>query len=211
MLPREGGSMTTTEHAPTAPSTTDDARPLYRAAQRWVSALIDGVTPDQFDSPTPCSEWDVRTLVSHLVAGTERARVVGAGGRPTDVPVVITGIPDEVAAAEFTASAARVWEVWDDDRRLTATVHVPWGTVPGAEALWGYLNEALVHGHDLATATGRPAEADPALAEAVLERIAAILPGDFRGGPVPFAAVVEPAPGAGPTERLANWSGRTTR
>lgn len=101
--------------------------------------------------------------------------------------------------------------MWDDDTRLTASVTVPWGTVPGAEALWGYLNEALVHGYDLATATGQPAEADPEVVRPLLDRIAAILPGGFRGGPVPFAAVVEPAADAGPTERLANWSGRTTR
>jgi uncharacterized protein (TIGR03086 family) len=176
-----------------------------------VTGLVDGVRPDQFGSPTPCPEFDVRTLLGHLVATTERARVIGAGGSPFDVPVVVPGIADGDCRDVFAASAARVWEVWDDDTRLTAAVTVPWGTVPGAEALWGYLNEALVHGYDLATATGQPAEADPEVVRPLLDRIAGILPGGFRGGPVPFAAVVEPAADAGPTERLANWSGRTTR
>ena len=212
MYSREGGGMTTTEHSAPRPLTdADDPRPPYRAAQRWVTGLIAAVRPDQFGSPTPCPDFDVRTLIGHLVATTERARVIGAGGSPSDVPLVVPNIPDDAAGEAFAASAARVWEVWDDDTRLTASVQVPWGTVPGAEALWGYLNEALVHGYDLAVATGQPAEADPAVAAPVLDRIAGILPGGFRGGPVPFAAVVEPAAGAGPTERLANWSGRTTR
>jgi uncharacterized protein (TIGR03086 family) len=104
-----------------------------------------------------------------------------------------------------------VWTVWDDDARLTAPVTAPWGTVPGAVALWGYLNEALVHGFDLAVATGQPAEADPDVVRPVLAEVAEIIPAGFRGGPVPFAAVVEPADDAGLTERLANWSGRTSR
>jgi uncharacterized protein (TIGR03086 family) len=213
MYTREGGCMTTTEHSASRSATTptDDPRPAYRAAQRWVTGLLEGVRPDQFDDPTPCPDFDVRTLAGHLVATVERARAIGAGGRPEDVPFVITGIADDAAAATYATGAARVWEVWDDDALLTAPVTVPWGTVPGAEALWGYLNEALVHGHDLAVATGQPAEADPALVQPLLDRIAGILPGGFRGGPVPFAAVVEPAADAGPTERLANWSGRTTR
>ena len=213
MSARESGCMTTTEHtAPrSAVPTADDPRPLYRAAQRWVTDLVGGVRPDQFGSPTGCPDFDVRTLVGHLVTTVERARVIGAGGSPDDVPFVTVGIADDTAAAAYAASAARVWEVWDDDALLTAPVTVPWGTVPGAEALWGYLNEALVHGFDLAAATGQPTEADPAAVRPLLDRIAAILPGGFRGGPVPFAAVVEPAADAGPTEQLANWSGRTTR
>jgi uncharacterized protein (TIGR03086 family) len=213
MYEREGGCMTTTEQSTSRPITpaADDPRPAYRAALRWVTDLVDGVRPDQFGSPTPCPEFDVRTLLGHLVATTERARVIGAGGSPFDVPVVVPGIADGDGRDVFAASAARVWEVWDDDTRLTASVTVPWGTVPGAEALWGYLNEALVHGFDLAAATGQPTEADPAAVQPLLDRIAAILPGGFRGGPVPFEAVVEPAADAGPTERLANWSGRTTR
>ncbi len=213
MYTREGGCMTTTEHSSTrspAPAV-DDPRPLYRAAQRWVTALVEGVRPDQFDAPTGCPDFDVRTLLGHLVSTVERARVIGAGGSPEDVPLVTSGIADDAAAATYAAGAARVWEVWDDDALLTAPVTVPWGTVPGAEALWGYLNEALVHGFDLAAATGQPSEADPAVVQPMLDRIPAILLGGFRGGPVPFAAVVEPAAGAGPPERLANWSGRTTR
>ena len=205
--------MTTTENEsrPATSTTADDPRPRYRSAQRWVGDLLAGVRPDQFDSPTGCPDFDVRALVGHLVSTVERARVIGAGGSPDDVPFVTAGIADDAAAATYAASAARVWEVWDDDALLTAPVTVPWGTVPGAEALEGYLNEALVHGFDLAAATGQPTEADPAVVQPLLDRIAAILPGDFRGGPVPFAAVVEPAADAGPTERLANWSGRTTR
>jgi uncharacterized protein (TIGR03086 family) len=101
----------------------------------------------------------------------------------------------------------KLWSIWSDDTILDRPVTVPWGSVPGRAAIWGYLNETLVHGWDLAVATGQEAEADPDLAETVLAVVRRVIPAEPRGGHMPFAAVVEPAPGAGPTERLANWSG----
>jgi uncharacterized protein (TIGR03086 family) len=195
---------------PQSPDTADP-RPLYRAAQQWARTLIAGVRAGQLDQPTGCPEFDVRALLGHLVATVRRARVIGAGGNPFDVPLVVTGVADADWADAYAASAAEVWAVWDDDTLLGTPVTAPWGTVPGVVVLWGYLNETLVHGHDLALATGQPAEADPAVAAPALARAPQLIPAEVRGGHMPFGPVVEPAADAGPTERLANWSGRTTR
>ncbi len=75
----------------------------------------------------------------------------------------------------------------------------------------GHLNETLVHGHDLARATGQDAEAPARVAGPALAMAARVLPGDHRGEGIPFDPPVTPAVDAGPTERLANWSGRFTR
>jgi uncharacterized protein (TIGR03086 family) len=208
--------MTTTRPSPVSspagpPDTDADPRPRYRAAQQWVRDLMSGVRADQLDLPTGCPDFDVRALLGHLVATVQRAWVIGEGGDPSTVAFVVTGVRDDGWADAYASAAARVWTVWDDDARLTAPVTAPWGTVPGAVALEGYVNEALVHGFDLAVATGQPSEADPDVVRPVLAQMTQVLPAGFRGGPVPFAAVVEPAPDAGPTEQLANWSGRTTR
>jgi uncharacterized protein (TIGR03086 family) len=165
------------------------------------------VDTTRLTDPTPCSEFDVRTLVGHLVATVNRLRVIGEGGHPATEGVVVTGVPDDGWADAFAASIEKMWPVWRDADALDRSVIAPWGTSPGRTAVWGYLNETLVHGWDLAVATGQDPEADPALAEAVLAEVAAILPAEVRGGEVPFAQVVTPHPGAGPTERLANWSG----
>ncbi|WP_305093745.1 TIGR03086 family metal-binding protein [Prescottella sp. R16] len=189
-----------------------DPRPLYRDALAWVATLMGEVRPDQLTQPTPCDEFDVATLMGHLVATVDRARVIGAGGDPASVPLVATAAGDDGDwTAAYRAAGEKMWVVWDDDALLAAIVTAPWGRVPGQAAIWGYLNETLVHGWDLAVATGQPAEADPALVEAALAVARRAIPASPRGGHVPFGAVIEPAAGAGPTERLANWSGRADR
>jgi len=191
-------------------STPADPRPLYRRALLWVTSLLSAVRPEQLEQPTGCEEFDVRALAGHLVATVHRARVIGEGGQPFSVPHVITGVPDTEWAQAYADATEAMWAVWNDDAKLTATVSAPWGTIPGSAAIWGYLNETLVHGWDLATATGQDPEADPDVVGPLLAVAASIIPAEPRGGRVPFAPVVEPARDAGPTERLANWNGRRT-
>jgi hypothetical protein len=45
------------------------------------------------------------------------------------------------------------------------------------------------------------------LVDAAFAAMERFLPAEMRGEGIPFNPVVEPAPGASPTERLANWSG----
>jgi uncharacterized protein (TIGR03086 family) len=184
-----------------------DSRPFYARALSWANDRIAAVEPSMLGRPTPCSEYDVRALLGHLVATVVRARVIGEGGDLATAPTVVADVPDDGWAAAFAAAVEKMTPVWTDDALLDRPVTVPWGTVPGRAALWGYVGEALVHGWDLAVATGQNPEADADLAEAALAGARDKIPAGRRGGPVPFAEVVEPAPGAGPTERLANWAG----
>lgn len=182
-----------------------DPRPLYSRALSWVHRMIAGADP--LDGPTPCTEFDVRALLGHLVATVERARVIGEGGDPFSVPLIVTGVADDRWADAYVTAVDKMWTVWTDDPRLDALVTAPWGTVPGRVAIWGYLNETLVHGWDLAVATGQDSEVDADLAGAALAVAQRAIPAEPRGGHVPFGPVVDSASGAGPTERLANWSG----
>ncbi len=186
-----------------------DPRPRYSDALDWVGALVAGVRPEQRTAPTPCPEFDVRTLVGHLVAAVRRSIALGEGRDPREVPRVATDVADDDWAPTWERTTKRAREAWSDPARLDALVTAPWGKVPGRAAVWAGLNEVLVHGWDLAVATGQPAEADPALAQAVLVAAQRAIPAEPRGGQVPFAPPVPPAPNAGPTERLANWSGRS--
>ena len=205
-----------------------DPRPLYRDALAWVRDLAAHVPAERLTDPTPCAEWDVRGLLGHLVATVDRARVVGEGGDPQRalryrqarqdagagtsgpsdlMPRVVEGVADDGWVDALTVAEDKAAAVWADDARLAVLVTVPWGQVPGRAALFGYLREVLVHGWDLAVATDQEVEADASTATAVLGETRRALPAEPRGGPIPFAAAVEPRHDAGPTERLANWCG----
>ncbi|CAM3839770.1 TIGR03086 family metal-binding protein [Tsukamurella ocularis] len=184
--------------------TATDPRPAYAAVSAWMQSLLAGVTEDQLADPTPCDEFDVRTLARHVNAVGMRsvalAEVATVEGQPF--------LADEYDATTYGALRERALAAWDAaplDREVT----VPWGVVPGFVALGMYINETLVHGWDLAVATGQDPEfADAAVVDGAFATVQAALPAQIRGMEgVPFGPVVEPREGAGPTERLANWNG----
>ena len=70
----------------TTTTQTTDPRPLYDGALAWALGLVRGVRTDQLTLPTPCSEFDVRALLAHLVATPQRAAAVGRGEDPFSVP-----------------------------------------------------------------------------------------------------------------------------
>jgi uncharacterized protein (TIGR03086 family) len=196
MLP----GMTTTEIT--------DPRPLYDGALSWALGLVRGVRPDQLTAPTPCAELDVRALLAHLVATVNRAAAVGRGADASSVPWSAPDAPEDDWASAYREAIDDMWAVWrDGSERLDRTVRAPFGEVPGRAALMAYTSETLVHGWDLAVATGQPAEADPAVAAPVLALMQRFLPAEPRGGHIPFAPPAPSREGAGPTERLANWCG----
>ncbi len=186
---------------------TPDLRDDLRTATGWVAGLVAGTRPDQLEAPTPCTAWTVRDLLSHLVAVLDRVRVIGTGADPFSVPSQLADEPADWAAA-FDLRARQIWPVWDD-AALARTVTVPPGrAVPGAVALGHYVVEYLVHGWDLATATGQPAEAPGRVAAGALAAVEHVIPAEPRQPPLPFGPVQAPPTDAGPTRRLAAWLGR---
>lgn len=188
-----------------------DLRPHLAASQEWVATLIDAITPEQLDASTPCDGWTVRHLIEHLMAVEGRVAGLPQLGNVDELPRRLP-LPDGALGSGFRKAATEGYQAWADDSLLTTIVHPPWGAVPGAAAIGGYVNEHLTHGWDLAVATGQDPEADPELAEPVLAMAQRAIPDVQRGTEhMPFGPVIESAADAGPTEQLANWLGRVSR
>lgn len=187
-----------------------DPRPLHRRAVAQTEAIVAAVTPDQFGLPTPCPEYDVRALLSHITGGLTRTALVGEGDPDALTrPATVEGVPDDGWPAAYRAAAARATAAWADDAKLDILFEVPWGKVPGRIVIAGYIQEILAHGWDLAKATGQPTEGDPELALWSLATAKRILPPDIRGSEgVPFGPVVDVPPDATPYTQLAAWLGR---
>jgi uncharacterized protein (TIGR03086 family) len=195
----------------TPASTATDPRPAFGSAVGTAVAVIAAVRPDQLPGRTPCTEYDVRALVGHLVAVLRRVAAVGRGEPPFSVPQVTTGVPDDGWGAAARAAADEVLGVWADDGVLDRELTLPFGVYRGSVALGAYTAEVTTHTWDLARATGQDPDWDERALAVALPATRRILPAEVRGGPVPFAAVV-PVPDDAPlVERLVAWQGRDPR
>jgi uncharacterized protein (TIGR03086 family) len=91
---------------------------------------------------------------------------------------------------------------------LDRTVPAPFGDVPGTTFARFVVLDGLVHGWDLATATGQPYEPSDELVAAV-DAFAREALDPLRDGDT-FTTAVEPPSGATPIERLVAYTGRTS-
>nr|BFD82566.1 hypothetical protein StreXyl84_19670 [Streptomyces sp. Xyl84] len=185
-----------------------DPRPLYARATEQAAALIAAVGPEQLTAPTPCTEFDVRALLGHVVGSSRRIAVIGAGGDGLAVDTSTDGVPDDGWSAVYEEVRTRVLEAWASDERMAATVRAPWGVVPGRAALTGYVMELVTHTWDLNEALGRPMALDAELAEFSLANARRVLAEPERDAQVPFGSAQPVPEGAGVYEQLAAWLGR---
>lgn len=190
-------------------SGTDHRADLVRSYEQAVH-VVAGVRPDQLRGATPCPEYDVATLVDHLVGAAWRAAGLGRGVEPTGAEfphVELSDAPDQLRQAGKEAEAA-----WADDSRLAATITMPWGEVyDGVTLVNMYLAELAAHSWDLAAATGQLSRLDPTLASAALDGAKAMLKPEYRdlmGKGSPYGAEVSPPANATDWDRFAAFMGR---
>ncbi|MEV0680758.1 TIGR03086 family metal-binding protein [Actinosynnema sp. NPDC050436] len=117
--------------------------------------IIDDITPDRLDAPTPCAEYDVRRLVGHLLfwgpslEAAARKEVVTPEGGEADVDLT-DWQPRLRAQLERTAAAWGAPGAWQGTTRLGSPDEMPAAVIGGMT-----VGEVVVHGWDLATAVGR--------------------------------------------------------
>jgi uncharacterized protein (TIGR03086 family) len=180
---------------------------LTLACQRTSDVLIN-VNDGQLDGATPCEKLTVRALVAH-VGGLALAFSAAARkefGELTDTPPV-EGVPLDgdwrTAYPTRLADLAQAWgepAAWDGMSRAGG-VDFP-GEVGGLIAL----TEVVIHGWDVAAATGQSYDIDVATAAAVLPHVTAIAAeGPVEGLFGPAVAVADDAP---TLDRIIALSGR---
>ncbi|NYH78865.1 uncharacterized protein (TIGR03086 family) [Actinopolyspora biskrensis] len=189
---------------------TSDPRPSVRGAAEQLSTLVAEVRPELLGAPTPCTEFDVRALLEHVVVMTGCYANLGAGETDAEAatpPPCKAG--DEEWAEVYAAEAARLNEAWADGAALDRMMYLPWGELPGREALLGCLLDTVTHAWDLARALGiEDHRLDEGLAETTLGVAREIMPAERRGNPAPFEPVRPVDPEAPASRRLAAWLGR---
>lgn len=186
----------------------NDPRPSFARALDQAEQQATSVRPDELDNRTPCSDYDVRALLGHIVAVLSKLARIGAGGDASDLPDVIDGIDDDAWLGAFHRARGEAERVWADDALLDQVVTLPWATLPGRVALDAYTHEFTVHSWDLAHATGRLGQLDPDLAVQALEAFSQFAPPDTRSENGKFGPVVSVSDDAEVYSRLAAYLGR---
>ncbi|HUZ53307.1 MAG TPA: TIGR03086 family metal-binding protein [Streptosporangiaceae bacterium] len=171
--------------------------------------LIAAVPEARWADPTPCPGWTVRDLVSHLVAGNAMfAGEFGSQYQPPDGQDLAAGTVGADLLPAYRDSAAALLDAFGQPGALDTIVTVPFGTVPGIVALHLRITEVLVHGWDLAEATGQLVAFSEDVAEQELAFSRDKL-SDIPPGRRPFAPPQPVADDAPAIDRLAACLGRT--
>lgn len=165
-----------------------------------LGAVVEGIQDADLDRPTPCAGFAVRDVLEHMVAGAGR---FGAAFRGEPAPAAAATTP---VLQRFGPALAQLTAAIADGGSLQQALETPFGPLR-AETLARYVVlDGLVHGWDVAVATGQPYDPPIDLVAAV-----AAFGREFlvdRRGPDTFGPPTEPPPDATPIERLAAFTGR---
>lgn len=181
---------------------------MLEQVMRKTEGLLARVKPEQAGLPTPCAEWNVGQLEDHLVGWARHfaARESGVGtGAGTDEDPAAYRVQDD-AAREFDATIDPLVTALDGKIAAPAPADpgAPNGFPPTALATM-LTGEYVVHGWDLATATGQAVPFTDAEAEASLGMRAMLTPENRDGM---FGPEVPAAPDATPLQQMIAFAGR---
>jgi len=165
------------------------------------------VRDDQWSASTPDAEWDVRTLVNHLVSEDRWAPPLFEGATIADVGDRFDG--DLLGAdpkAVWAEAAAGAVAAASADGALARTVHLSFGDFPGEGYLSQLISDHVIHAWDLARGIGGDDTLDPELVEWVHGFLAPQVDGWRAAGA--FGPAVETAPDADLQTMLLGLTGR---
>jgi uncharacterized protein (TIGR03086 family) len=175
---------------------------LERAALN-TARLVHGVRAEQWSAPTPCPQWDVRTLTNHALWVVEMFGAATEGRPPASArDADLLGDDPGDSFDRAASSTVTAWRA----RGFDGTLRIPVGELPAPVALGINTCDVYLHGWDIAQATGQDAQLDDELGAELLTFIKQFLPAEPRDEN--FGPVVEVASDASPSDRLLAYSGR---
>jgi uncharacterized protein (TIGR03086 family) len=187
-------------------TTTPDLGP--QAAR--VARLVAGVRDEQLGNPTPCDGTTVAGMLDHLVGLTTAFTMAARKETVTGTPRASADelIPDW--RERLPRQLAELAEAWRKPGAWEGMASVAGAELPSMVMGVVAADEVLVHGWDLAVATGQDYDADPGVAAAVLHQVTMLTqPGmeELRDGQ--FGPVV-PVPDDAPVlDRILGLTGRS--
>jgi len=183
-----------------------DVRDLFRRAHGHFGELVHAVGDDQWGAQTPCSDWDVRALVNHLVYEARWAVPLLEGQTIEQVGDRLEGdlLGDDPKSSYDAALRDASAAVTTTD--LGSTVHLSYGDVPAQDYLTQLTGDFVVHAWDLARGIGADDRLDPEMVAFVHESAEPMA--DALAASGLFAPPVDVGDAADPQTKLLALFGR---
>lgn len=146
--------------------------------------FVDGVKTDEWHRPTPCSEWDVKQVANHIIGENLWAAELFQGKTIAEVGSRLDGdLAGDDPARAYAVSVEASTPVVSATDAMETTCHLSFGDYPGSDYAAQLFMDLLVHGWDIARATGQDSRLDPDLVRACLP-VAEQLTTQFRSAGV---------------------------
>ncbi|WP_406144752.1 TIGR03086 family metal-binding protein [Streptomyces sp. NBC_01012] len=178
---------------------------------RQILELTGSIDDRQLDGPTPCPDYAVRELLGHVlgltVAFRDAARKRTGPTTDTSPDAALPVLPDDWRTT-LGPLLDELVEAWHSPAALEGMTRAGGIDLPGRVAGMVARNELVVHGWDLARATGQEFRADE---ESLHASEAMLTPGDDddRSGPDAIFGPPVPVPADAPLlDRVIALSGR---
>ena len=136
--------------------------------------VVAGVRDDQLTAVTPCRDWDLHALLNHMILWT----AYSAERRARDEP-----LPDDLMTRDFAAEPGyaaayetqlgRAVAAWSDPAAWERELNVMGSPTPAADVGAMLLAEMVLHGWDIAKASGQEYACPEPVAAAVLATVEA--------------------------------------
>ncbi len=146
----------------------NDDLDLLRAASDTFAARIEAVGEDQMFLPTPCGDWNVAGLITHVLGGNHMSVRLLEGAHRAEAMGYLSGLPlGDDPLATFRENAEEQIAAFSEPGALERSVEHPLGDVDGAMMLRFRIGDLTLHAWDLARATGGEEDLPAHLVEAV--------------------------------------------
>jgi uncharacterized protein (TIGR03086 family) len=183
---------------------------LLDRATAWTATKVDGARR-HLDAATPCDEWSVRRLIDHLLAAQQMFADGAAGGTiapPTGPPPELVG---DDPAAQYEQARKTTITAYADPAVLAGTVKSVGGEVPAMQVVGIAFCDQLIHGWDLARATGQDETMPTEFVAVARQLLDGQIPDQARGEGKNFKAAVTVPDDASDQDKLLAYCGRTPR
>ncbi|MEU4641788.1 TIGR03086 family metal-binding protein [Micromonospora sp. NPDC023814] len=183
------------------PTPLADSVALFQRSADYALGALSAVGDADLDRPTPCTGWDLRTLLLHLADAADALTDFAATGE-----LILPASPRAGEADLVAVARERTQRLLDAVRTAAHDEAHPAQAAWAGGAARGAAIEFAAHGRDIATACGADREIPAGLATALLVLSASLVGEQARqsrfGPPVPVPAV------AAPGDRLVAFLGR---